>query len=248
MVKTLRYFTDDALYFFKENQEEFCQKMRENPDSTDWLTDFYGKDPTIASKYVFDFEFKDYDKNSSVYDIDNAIALYELFQENNLGPATIYNEKFLSGFIFTFGYKYFMKVMGADEVTHVFANLFFAEGVRRAVVKNRVGMLYRFVEMTVNDNLADKYEMTKYAFQNPAIFRIKYNTNVDGENTNRALIKAFKEWTEETHKSPTNPMVEKVKVHMSILANIDETDLMDERVLVNYLKSYIKEIENKRAR
>lgn len=247
MEKALKYFTDDALYFFKANKEEFCKRMQANPDSTDWVSEFYGKDPTVSSKYSFDFEFKDYDPASNVWDIENAIALYELFQEKGLGPATIYNEKFLSGFIFCFGYKYFMRVMGADKESHVFATLFFEDGARRSMARNVVGRLYRYVEMTIDDSLADKYELTKYAFQNPAVFRITYNTNVDGERTNRALVWAFKEWTDETHKSPTIKMVEKVKTHMSILANISETELMDNRELINYLKSYVKSIEHKLA-
>jgi len=241
-MKQLRYFTDDALYFFKANQEEFCRLMRENPHSTEWLIGFYGKDPTVASQYSFDFEFKDYINNSRYYDYDNAIALYELFERNGLGPATIYNEKFLSGFIFTFGYEYFMKVMGADVVSHVFATLFFENGVRRAVVRNVIGRLYRYVEMTIDESLPDKYQLTKYAFMNPAVFRMKYNTNVDGQVTTKAAFKAFKEWSAETEQSPTNKMVEKVKTHISVLANINETDLMNEQDLVDYLKNYMKSI------
>lgn len=246
-MKNLRYFTDDAILMFKANKEDFCAKMREYPNSTEWLKQFYGEDPTVPSKYSFDFEFKPFDKKSSTRDIDNAIALYELFEENNIGPATIYNEKFLTGFIFTFGYEYFMNVMGADQVSHVFATLFFDDGTHRAVARNVVGQLYRYVEMTVDDTLADRYEITRYVFQNPALFRIKYNTSVDGEKTTRAIFKAFREWTEETHKSPTTNMVEKLKVHLSVLANVSETDLMDERSLINYLKEYIRKVEHKLA-
>ena len=232
---------------FKANKEEFCEAMNKNPDNTEWLKVFYGEDPTVPSKYSFDFEFKPFDKNSSVRDIDNATALYELFEENNLGPAVIYNEKFLTGFIFTFGYEYFMNVMGANQVSHVFGTLFFDDGTHRAVARNVVGQLYRYVEMTIDDSLADRYEITKYVFQNPALFRIKYNTSVDGENTTKAIFKAFKEWTEETHKSPTTNMVEKLKKHLSVLANISETDLMEERSLINHLKDYIRKVEHKRA-
>lgn len=246
-MKNLRYFTDDAITMFKANKEDFCAKMREFPNSTDWLKSFYGDEPTVPSKYSFDFEFKPFDKKSSTRDFDNAVALYELFEENNIGPATIYNEKFLTGFIFTFGYEYFMNVMGADQVTHVFATLFFDDGTHRAVARNVVGQLYRYVEMTVDDTLVDRYEITRYVFQNPALFRIKYNTLVDGENTTRAIFKAFREWTEETHKSPTTPMVEKLKVHLSVLANISETDLMDERALINYLKEFIRKVDHKLA-
>ncbi len=243
MERVLRYFTDDALYFFKENKEEFCRMMQDNPLSGDWVTEFYGKDPMVNSNYHFDFEFKEYNKNSEIYDIENAIALYELFEKHGLGPATIYNEKFLSGFIFTYGYQYFMNVMGADQVSHVFATLFFENGVRRAVVRNTIGRLYRYVEMTIDESLPDRYEITKFAFQNPAIFRIKYNTGVDGANTTRALFKAFREWSYEVHKAPSNKMVEAVKRHLSVMANISETDLISEKKLISELTKYIYSVD-----
>ena len=223
-MKNLRYFTDDAIIMFKANQEAFCAMMRENPASTDWLKQFYGEDPTVPSKYFFDFEFKPYDKQSASKDFDNAVALYELFESNHIGPAVVYNEKFLTGFIFTFGYEYFMKVMGADRTTHVFATLFFDDGTHRAVARNVVGQLYRYVEMTVDDDLPDRYELTRYVFRNPALFRIKYNTSVDGERTTKAILKAFREWSQETNQNPTTTMVEKLKVHLSVLANISETE------------------------
>lgn len=243
MMKNLRYFTDDAILMFKANKESFCEKMKENPNNTEWIRNFYGDEATVPSKYSFDFEFKPFEKDGAVRDIDNAIALYELFEKNNIGPATVYNEKFLTGFIFTFGYEYFMKVMGADEVTHVFGTLFFDDGTHRAVARNVIGQLYRYVQMTIDTKLEDRYEITKYVFKNPALFRIKYNTSVDGEKTTRAIFKAFRDWTNESGKSPTNKMVEKLKVHLSVLANISETDLMEENALVNYLKAYIKKVE-----
>ena len=245
MKQVLKYLTDDALLYIKDkdNIEEFAKEMCKHPHSTDWIKSFCGSNPFVNSGYEFDFTFEPFDKNYVTKDIKNAIALYELFEENNIGPAVIYNEKFLTGFIFTFGYEYFMNVMGADKVSHVAATLFFDDGVHRAVVRNVVGQLYRYVAMSVDENLADRYELTKYMFQNPALFRIKYNTNVDGDKTTKAIIRAFKEWTDETHKSPDTGMVEKVKTHISVLAGISETELMNERYLINYLKDYIYNCE-----
>ena len=244
MKKVLRYFTDDALTMFKNNREDFCEMMQEHPNDTDWLTVFYGKDPTVPSKYEFDFEFKPYDKNSVVEDYDNAIALYELFEDNNIGPAIIYNEKFLTGFVFTFGYQYFMNVIGADKVSHVFGTLFFDNDPHRSVARNTIGRLYRYVELTVDDSKADRYELTKFLFQNKALQRIRYYTFMDGEISHRAFLQAFKEWVDETHKDITVNMFDKARMHLSVLANVNEIDLMQEREVVNYIKTYIKKIEH----
>lgn len=243
MEKNLRYLTEDALYYFKHGDlEDFCQKMRENPDNADWLDDFYGKPATTASAYSFDFEFKPYDKNSKSEDYDNAIALYELFTKHNIGPAVIYNEKFITGFIFTFGYQYFMDVMGADQVSHVFATLFFENDVHRSVARNTIAKLYRYVELTIDKESENPYWLTKFAFDNPSLFRIKYYTSKDGETTHKAYFKAFKEWSEETGKKPTLKLAEAVRGHLSVLSNVSDTDLMNEKELISYLKEFLKKI------
>ena len=244
MKKNLRFFTEDAIYFFKAegNQENFCKNMREHPNSIEWIDDFYGKQATIASGYDFDFEFKPFDKDSKVEDYENAIGLYELFQENNIGPAVIYNEKFLTGFIFTFGYEYFMNVIGADKTSHVFATLFFENDVHRSVARNTIGKLYRYVEMTVDKDAEDPYWLTKYAFNNPSLFRIKYYTSKDGENTHKAYFKAFKEWSDETGKKPSYDLATQARCHLSVLSNISDTDLMNEKQLIKYLKDFYKDI------
>lgn len=239
MEKSLNYFTDEALVMFKENKELFCEQMRLHPNDTDWIDNFYGSKAMVPSTYKFDFEFKPFYKDAINEDYENAVAMYELFKEHNLGPATIYNEKFLTGFIFTFGYKYFMEVIGADQVSHVFGTLFFDEGQRRAIARNTIGRLYRYVELTIDESLEDKYEITKFAFENKNLFRIRYYTYFDGITTHRAYFKAFKRWYDKTKGEIKLSLVQKVITHLSVLSNVSDTDLMTERDLVDYLVGYI---------
>jgi hypothetical protein len=243
MIRTLKYLTDEALLTIKHGDKElFCKIMDENPNNPDWIEGYIGKKAFTSSAYQFDFEMKNFDKMKNSLDYDNAIALYELFAKNKIGPAIIYNEKFLTGFIFTFAYEYFMNVSGAKEVSKVFATLFFENDVRRSVSRNTIGMLYRFVELTIEENEEDPYWLTKFVFNYPVLFRIKYYTSTDGENTHKAYFKAFKEWIEETKNRPTLKIVEKVRTHLSVLSNISDTDLMDEIELVKYLKDYLNKI------
>lgn len=244
MKKTLRYFTDEAITMFKANPELFCNKMKEHPSDIDWIDDFYGAKASVPSKYEFDFEFKPYDKALPSEDLENALSMYELFEKHEIGPATVYNEKFLTGFIFTFGYEYFMNVIGVDKISHVFGTLFFDEGTRRASVRNTIGRLYRYVQITIDESLEDRYEITKFAFQHKNIFRIRYYTYFDGEKTHKAYFRAFWEWNKATNRSISLKTVNAVISHLSILSNISDTDLMDERVLIDYLKTYIQKIES----
>lgn len=237
MSKVLNYFTDDAILFFKTNSEEFCKKMNENKDNPDWVNDFYGKKATAPSPYEFDFKFKKFEKEEGKEDYENAVALYELFNSKGIGPSTIYNEKFMTGFIFTYGYKYFMKIAGAS---HAFSMLFFQNDIHRSVIRNAVARLYRFVELTVDeDNKEDKYWLTKFAFNNTACFRFAFNTSLDGETSHKAYIKACKIWVEKGNKL-TNPLCDDLKKHYSMLINVSDTDLMNEDDVIKYLLEYLE--------
>lgn len=242
MKTNLRYFTDDAISFFKANPKVFCDHMRENPDNTDWVDKLF-KNATVPSKYSWDFNFPEYDGTvSNKQDFELAKSIYELFKNNDVGPAIIYNEKFITGFIFSFGYKYFMQSVGANEQSHVFGMLFYDTGTRRATTRNIITRLYRYVEQTIDNDADDKYELTRFVFENTALFRITYYPKFDGEQTHRAFYKAFKEWHEETGK-PIRSSTNKVMDHLSILCNVNDTDLMNEREVIDYIKEYIYKID-----
>lgn len=242
MIKNLRYFTDDAILFFKANPELICEKMRENPGNTDWIDGVF-KNATVASKYSWDFDFPEYDGSvSNKQDFELAKSIYELFRDNGIGPAIVYSEKFITGFIFSFGYKYFMQSVGANEQSHVFGMLFYDEGVRRATTRNIITRLYRYVEQTVEEEAEDQYELTRFVFDNTALYRLTYYPKFDGEQTHKAFYKAFKEWHEETGK-PIRVSANKVMDHLSILCNVNDTDLMSEREVIDYVKEFIYKID-----
>lgn len=238
----LRIFTDSGLDYIHQNMTELYETMKKNPDNSGWLKTFCKKDPTFASQYDLDFKFEINDLNPKEGELNNAIHLYETFQKNNIGDAVIYTEKFLAGFLFSYGYEYFVWSTGLKEETRVSGTLFFdrRQGLRQAIARNVVSRLYRTVKMTVDPNRDDKYELTRFVFDNPALRRMIYYPNLDGKLSRFAFIEAFVKWKmEHPDQTITTKLFETVRLHYSFFCNTNLVDNLDREYVLNYLGDYL---------
>ena len=236
----LRIFTDNSLDFVHKNSTPFYEEMKLHLKDTDWIKKFCKKDPTVPTKYSFDFEFEINELDPKQGDYNNAIALYELFEKENIGDAVIYSEKFLAGFVFSFGYEYFIWSMSLKKESRVFGTLFFdpTDGHRQAIARNVISRLYRTVKLTVIDK-EDKYELTRFVFMNPALRRMIYYPNLDSSVARFAFIKAFMRWKEETGREITVSIFNKVRLHYSFFCNTNLVDNFKEEEVVSYLLKYM---------
>lgn len=238
----LRVFTDKGLDFIHQNMSDFFEVLKNSRDNTSWIKDFCKKDPTTSSPYSFDFEFETNSLNPNEGEFHNAVNLYELFKANKIGNAVIYNEKFAAGFLLTFGYEYFFWASDLAAETRVSATFFFdhRKGLRQALARNLLTRLYKVVEMTIDESAKDKYELTKFVFDNPALRRIVYYPNMDGEKTSRSFIKAIKIWKENNPNTQiTMKFFEKARLQYSAFAHVNMLECMNEDVLVNFLLGYL---------
>lgn len=245
----LRVFTDKGLDFIHQNMGEFFEILKNNKDNTNWIKDFCKKDPTTSSPYNFDFSFEINPLNPNEGEFHNAVNLFELFKHNKIGNAIIYNEKFAAGFLLTFGYEYFFWASDLAAETRVSATFFFnhRKGLRQALARNLLTRLYKVVEMTIDERSKDKYELTKFVFDNPALRRIVYYPNMDGQKTSRAFIKAIKIWKDKNPDAPiTMKLFEKVRLQYSALAHVNMIECMDEENVVSYVLSFLNSMSKQK--
>lgn len=234
----LRVFTDKGLDYIHQNMTDFYEVLKSNKESTTWIKDFCKKDPTTSSPYSFEFSFEINYLNPNEGEFHNAVNLYELFKSNKIGNAVIYNEKFAAGFLLTFGYDYFFWASDLAAETRVSATFFFdhRKGLRQALARNLLTRLYRVVEMTVDESKEDKYELTKFVFDNPALRRIVYYPNMDDVKTSRAFIRSIK-----TLKEKNPDMVismksfEKFRLIFSAYSHVNMLSCMEENDITNSL-------------
>ena len=190
----LRCFTDKGLNFIHQNMTEFFEEMKKHGQEKEWIKEFCGKDPTAKSPWNFDFDFEMNGFDPDEGDFNNAVALYELFKNNKIGNAVIYSEKFLAGFLLTYGYEYFVWETQLETETRVSATFFFdgRKGFRQAIARHTIARLYKLVCQTIDEGREDKYEITRFVFKNPALRRIVYYPNMDGTVTAKGFIQKAK--------------------------------------------------------
>lgn len=234
----LRVFTEKGLDFIHQNMSDFFEMLKSNKEGTSWIKDFCKKDPTTSSPYNFEFSFETNSLNPNEGEFRNAVNLYELFKSNKIGNAIIYNEKFAAGFLLTFGYEYFFWASDLAAETRVSATFFFdhRKGLRQALARNLLTRLYRVVEMTIDESKEDKYELTRFVFDNPALRRIVYYPNMDDNKTSRAFVRAIKMLKE---KKPDMQIsmksFEKYRLIFSAYSHVNMLACMEEDEITNRL-------------
>src|SRR5574344_923218 len=221
------------------NMAEFCQKMAEHPHDSDWMTDLFGFNPLIKSRFSFDFSFVTGDKDPESYDCVNAVRLYKLFQGQSIPNSIVFNEKVLVGFIFTYGYSYFLWRHGAEHADNM---LFFSQGTRRAISFNAVGRLYKLVLMTYDEGAEDPFWLTEFAFDNTTMKRLVYYTYMDATKVSLALTLAVERWSDQNKTAITNEFFESARKHLSLLYNVNVVEDMERQEVVSYVFNYLQKL------
>lgn len=245
-MSNMRVFTDKGLDYIHQNMSDFFEEMKNNQKDPAWIKDFCKKDPTVSSPYDFEFDFEMNSLNPIEGEYNNAVKLYELFKAHKIGNAIIYNEKFAAGFIYSYGYEYFIWSTSLAAETRVSATFFFdvRKGLRQALARHLMTRLYKIVELTIDEELSDKYELTRFVFENPALRRIVYYPNMDGPLSVKAFVKAFKIWKEKNDNNQiTMKLFEKTRLRFSAFAHVNMPECMDEETLVSFILDYLNEIK-----
>ena len=236
-----RYISKDALDTIKvkENLPIFIFLLKENPNDSDWLKNWLGMNPFVSSSFECSLQFKIAVGEPESYDFENAIRLYKAFKAANLSNAIIYDERFMVGLILDIGYQYFLWRCPKDKNfdSHIEGALFFQNGPRRAIARNFVGRLYQWVCLTVDESADDPYELTKFAFDNPATLRLGFFPSLDNHQVNLAYFRALKQWKDSGHKLPA---IDKLLKHFRLLCLVNVAEAMDEEDIIVYLHEYLE--------
>lgn len=168
----IKYMSDVALATLKANKNEITNKLIENPNSSDWLSEFVGDDLYVTKKYeIEDFILKvpsnEKDRETDIY---NSIILYEKL--NKLPLHVLTDERFWCWVMFDKGYEVSLKYMPVKKESSIFKDHWlFSQGKRRGLFFGVLSRCYFRVALSVDDTLKDPYELTKFVISNPLRFR-----------------------------------------------------------------------------
>lgn len=235
----MKYFSDNALDTIHSNIDAFTNNFLDNKNSPEWLDDFLPKNSIIDSGYSFDFDFMNNICSGKDYSYENSVKVYELLNEQNIGKAIIYTEKFLTGFMFTYGYAFFANRVSAYNKNLNGTFFYFSGGRRRYIGRNYLSRMYKLVDLTIDNSLEDKYELTKFLYENSTLERIVLYPIFDEGNNAKLFVRAFKTWKEKNIQNITYDLFELLRKHFSILCNVNIVENMTDDEVINYLLDFL---------
>ena len=233
----IKYISDNGLDTIKANMDGFIDMMRNNRDDASWIPEFLQMNPFVSTDYLLDFQFVMKGDDPSKTDYENAMLLYKAFESVGIKNAVIYDERFLSGFILSFGYTYFIWRWGLETKSHITDALFFSDSKRRAIARNSIGRLYQWVCLTKDETLDNPFELTKFAFENHKVFRIGFYPCFDGENVRLGYFKALKQWSEKGNQIPA---IDKLLRHFTMLCGVNVAEAMSQQDIIDYIMEYLE--------
>lgn len=168
----IKYMTDEALATLKANTDAVTEKLIDNPKSSAWLKSFFPGTLWVTKKYeIEEFSLKvPKDDKDRETDIHNSILLYERLHHLPLYVLT--DERFWCWMNFEMGYEVALKYMPVKKGSSVFKDHWLlTQGKRRGLFFGVLSRCYFRVALSVDETLADPYELTKFVIENPLRFR-----------------------------------------------------------------------------
>ena len=168
----IKYMTDEALETLRSNADLVTQKLIDNPKDASWLNGFISGDVYVTKKFeIEEFVLRipkdDKDRETDYY---NSILLYERFKHLPLYVLT--DEHFWSWVNFEIGYNAALKYMPIKKGSSVFKDHWLlTQGKRRGLFFGVMSRCYFRVALSVDETLADPYELTRFVIDNPLRFR-----------------------------------------------------------------------------
>lgn len=189
----ISFITDEALETIKQNAEQVTEYLQKEKNNADWLKLVYKGNAFEELNYkIPDFElFTDEDNYKNV-DYKNSIILYESLKD--LPRYILTDEKFWLWILFTKGYKAALESMPIRTSTTFRHHWLFEQGKRRGLFFNVLARCYLRVELSVDESLEDKYELTKFVIERPERFRsLGWRLDSSNKNIVLATLKAEKD-------------------------------------------------------
>lgn len=193
--------TEEALAYLHANPKTVSEKMKENPNNTEWL------EKTIDKK-VFDelkFKIKDFGLSRSLFDnyseveLENAKLLYNNLKE--LPRYVLTSEEFWMWICMKKFYKVAMQAMPLKKESTFTGQWIFTKGDKRSIFSNSIARSYFWIEYTIDETSEDMYKYSKFAFEKiERIRRLTFNAN--SRNIIFNAIRAEKDFYDECSKNP----------------------------------------------
>ena len=238
--------SDNAIETLRTNSNKVTEFLKNNPGSNEWLSNVYSGELFVDKKYkIPEFTLEtNYKDNYYETDYNNSIRLYESLKE--LPRYILTDERFWAWINFTIGYEASLQAMPIKSSSTFGDHWLFNAGKRRGLFFGVMSRCFFRVELTVDETLNDKYELTKFVIENPERFRnLTWRSNSSQKHLVLGVLKAEKAIYEKYGNKVKNSIYSDVAKYISLFGSVRLIDAVSEQdiyeVVYNYMENKIKE-------
>ena len=226
---TVKLITDTALAHFYKNADSITKKIIENDDNK-WINEEFEQPMFTEKKFLFeDFELKDNpDSSDKSIDFSNHVKLFESLKV--LPRYILCDERFwlwLELDKYYYVAKHMMRIKSASTIKD---HWMFAQGVRRGLFFGVLSRCFFRVDLTIDEDLQDKYELTKWVVESPERLRnLTWRSFSSEKHLVRGIIKGEKRAVEFCGKEDNNAYTELAKFISAELGSVGFLDAYSEK-------------------
>ena len=232
----IKYMTDEAVETLRSNVGTVVQKLKENPESPQWLRSYISGEIYVTKKYeIEDFELevpsgpKDRDT-----DLRNSILLYERLKD--LPQYVLSDERFWMWVNFEKGYKAALAYMPVEKESTFKDHWLHSQSNHRSLMFGVLSRTFYRVANSVDESLADKYEYTRFVVENPMRYReYSWRGYSNEKKLILAALKAEKRALSAYEHPENNKLYPKLAAEVSKKASCMLLDVMSEKDIEDFV-------------
>lgn len=245
----IKMMTEEAYKTLQRNAKEAYQKVIDHPSDCTWLKDYLGFEPFEVKTYVInDFDLKLNDDYAKVA-LENAITLYETFK--GLPRYVLCNPRFWAWVCFEKGYKASLQATKLKSAG-TFSNMWVPGNSKldneiliskRNLILGVMSRYYFAVEMSIDEENENKYELTEYLISKPETFRtILYRSIGMVKNVALSIIKVLRDFSVSKNITLGNIHDRELMKEASRMGSVMLVDMMSKEEVYNYLYPKLENI------
>lgn len=239
----IKFLTEQATKTFKHNIEKAYTIIKNNPKNNEWIHSFLPENPFEEKIYeIDDFKLK-YSDNYDDVSYENAILIYENLK--HLPRRILSEERFWLWLYLDKFYNIATKAIKVEKVSTLKNHWTHALGNRRGLAFGVLSREFFRVDLSVDKNLEDKYELTKYIFQRIERFRtLSWRTFSNNKTIVLGTLKAQRDFEEKSNKKLNNSHYNLVSKRISRYASVNFLDNMAEKEVYYLVYNYLEELRD----
>lgn len=235
----IKLMTEEAYKTLQKNIDEVYEQIIKHPSDCTWLKDYLGFEPFEEKKYIIeDFQLDD-DLEYEKVAFDNSVKLYNSLKE--LPRYILCNNRFWAWITFEKAYK--QAIHSIKFTKDILKNWWLSGNSRRDLLLGIISRFYFYVEVTYDDSLEDKFEITRYALKHGEAYRnIAYRNIGMLKSVSLEYFRVQKDFTKKTGIEMSVLYCRELMKEASRMGSVMLIDLATNEEIYNYLYSKLLKI------